>query len=244
MKIALLGYGKMGKAIEEIALLKGYEIVLKVNTANASSLSPSDLKKADVAIEFSTPTSAVKNIYQCFEANIPVVSGTTGWDNQLHQLKKDCLAQNQSLLHSSNFSIGVNIFFVINKKLAQLMNGQQQYDVVIEEIHHLQKKDTPSGTAITLSNQILDHLKRKTKWINTTTGGSQSKEDKNKLVILSRREDNIFGTHTIKYESSVDTLEIKHTARSRKDFAEGALTAAVWLMNKKGFFTMEDLLKL
>lgn len=244
MKIALLGFGKMGKAVEEIALAKEHSIVLKVNSENANTFSLQELKQADVAIEFSTPKTVLKNISKCFSANIPIIVGTTGWYKNLKKVKQDCLAKNQSLLWASNFSIGVNIFFELNKKLSQLMNTQQQYDVSIEEIHHKEKKDAPSGTAIILANQILENLKRKKQWKNISSLQTTNHKLQTDLLILSRREENITGTHTIKYESAVDNIELKHKAHSRKGFGEGAVMAAEWIIGKKGFWTMEDLIKI
>lgn len=240
MKIALLGYGKMGKAIEQLALEKFHQIILKVDENNAYNFSINELAKADVAIEFSIPSASVQNIRKCFEMNVPIVVGTTGWLAQWEEMKRICEEKNQSLFYASNYSIGVNIFFEINKKLAQLMNNQYDYEVSIEEIHHTQKLDAPSGTAITLANDILKAMERKTKWINTVK--SQIKKDE--LLITSIREDKIPGTHTIQYDSSVDCIEIKHTAHSRQGFASGALLAAEWIIGKKGIFGMQDLLKL
>ena len=237
----------MGKAVEEIALAKNHTILLKVDAGNAAAFSPGDLKQCDAAVEFSTPATVLQNIRQCFEANIPIVVGTTGWYDDLEKVKQDCLKKNQSLLWASNFSIGVNIFFEVNKKLAELMNSQEQYEIEMEEIHHSEKKDSPSGTAITLANQILENIRRKTKWKNILLhqpSAVKYQTSRNDLLILSRRENNVTGTHTIKYGSSVDSIEIKHTAYSRKGFAEGAMMAAEWLAGKKGFFTMKDFLKL
>lgn len=236
MKIALIGYGKMGKEIEMLALTKKHEIILKVNSKNAHSNSISDLSNADVAIEFSTPSSAVNNILKCFEANVPVVTGTTGWLNRLEEIKKICFSKKQSLFYASNFSIGVNIVVEINKKLAQMINKYVQYDVKIEEIHHKQKLDAPSGTAILFADDIIKLLDRKKQWINKHSGNTED------LEITSIREAEVTGTHTIKYFSDVDNIEIKHSAISRKGFSAGALSAAEWLIGKKGIFTMKDFL--
>jgi 4-hydroxy-tetrahydrodipicolinate reductase len=236
MKIALIGYGKMGKAIEEIAMLNHHTIVLRISTANLHELTSENLKKADVAIEFSNPHSAVKNLKACFDAGVPVVCGSTGWLEHWQEINHYREASNGGLLYASNFSIGVNIFFEINKQLATLMNRQEDYDVMIEEIHHTQKKDAPSGTAITIAEDILRNLKRKQKWISGTG------ETKSDLSIISKRIDPAPGTHMVTYQSEIDSIEIKHTAHSRKGFAAGALMAAEFMINKTGNFTMKDIL--
>ena len=236
VKIALLGYGKMGKEIEQLALSNGDEIVLRADKSHAVSLE--DLKQADVAIEFTQPDAAVKNIRVCFEANVPVVVGTTGWYEELKMVKIECEAKHQALLYASNFSIGVNIFFELNKRLAQLMSKQTVYTVAIDEIHHTQKIDMPSGTAISLANDMLSELPFKNQW--------QLDEQKNypqeKLLIHSHRKEDVAGTHIITYQSFADTIEIKHTAHNRIGFAQGALLAAGWLKGKQGVFTMKDVL--
>jgi 4-hydroxy-tetrahydrodipicolinate reductase len=236
MKLALIGYGKMGKAIEEIAMERGHTIVLKIASTNKEELTASNLKKADVAIEFSHPGKAVEHIITCLTAGIPVVCGTTGWLNQFSEIENVCKARNGTFLFASNFSVGVNIFFEINKRLAALLNDQKQYDVHIEEIHHTEKKDAPSGTAISLADGIIDTLERKLKWVNETTDVPEE------LSIISKRVDSVPGTHRIKYSSSVDDIEIIHTAHNRKGFAEGAIVAAEFLVGKKGIFTMKDVL--
>ena len=244
MNIALIGYGKMGREIEAQALSRNHKIILKVDVENASSFSNEELAKADVAIEFSTPHTAYDNILKCFQADVPVVVGTTGWLDKLEDVKKVCAEKDQSLFYSSNFSIGVNIFFEINKKLAQLMMTQEQYEVSIEEIHHTQKLDSPSGTAVTLGNDLIKNIGRKKSWVNISPGKQKQTTDASQLLITSVRTENVPGTHTISYSSDVDNIEIKHTAHSRKGFASGALMAAEWLPGKKGIFTMQDLLKL
>ncbi len=236
MKIALIGYGKMGKEIEQLALANGDEIVLRADKDHVVVLE--DLKHADVAIEFTQPDAAVKNIRLCFEANVPVVVGTTGWYDNLRMITIECEAKNQSLLYASNFSVGVNIFFELNKRLAQLMNQQTSYEVRIDETHHTQKLDKPSGTAISLANDIIKDLQSKTSW----QLDEQKKVTPENLLIRSHREDQVPGTHTITYQSPVDTIEIKHTAHNRKGFAAGALIAANWIIEKKGVFTMKDVL--
>jgi len=238
MKIALLGYGKMGKTIEAIALKKGHEIILKIDKDNVAELTDKNLSKADVAIEFSTPQTVYNNILQCFKNNIPIVVGTTAWQDKLEDVIHQCKTKDQTLFYASNFSIGVNIFFQINKKLAKLMESQSQYDVQMEEIHHLEKLDSPSGTGITLAEGILENISRKSNWVN------DSSTKLNELSIISKREANVPGTHTIFYNSDVDSIEIKHTAHSRAGFASGAVLAAEWLIGKKGIFGMNDLLNL
>ncbi|MEO7961400.1 MAG: 4-hydroxy-tetrahydrodipicolinate reductase [Ginsengibacter sp.] len=236
MKIALIGYGKMGRAIEEIALQKGHSIVLKINDENLHDLTAENLKRADVAIEFTIPESAVQNILQCLEVGVPVVCGTTGWLSQKQMIDEKCKEYNGTFLTTTNFSVGVNIFFELNKKLAQLMSSQTNYEIFMEEIHHLQKKDAPSGTAITLAEGILNFSQIKKSWVNETTA---SKEE---LPIISKRMNAVPGTHSIKYSSEEDDIEIIHTAHNRKGFAAGALLAAEYIYDKKGIFTMKDVL--
>ena len=236
MNVALIGYGKMGKAIEAIAVQKGHNVNLKIDIDNLDELTNENLKKSDVAIEFTTPENAVKNILQCFDAGIPVVCGTTGWLRRLEAVKEVCGQKNGTFLTTTNFSIGVNIFFEINKFLAGLMSHQNEYDVSLEEIHHTEKKDSPSGTAITLAEQILQQIQRKKQWVN-----NQSSDPKD-LEIISKRIDPVAGTHKVKYTSSVDDIEIIHTANNRQGFAKGAVLAAEFLQGKKGIFTMKDVL--
>lgn len=239
MKVALLGYGKMGSAIhQQLSANEEDEVVLKIQKDNQSDLTKENLQKADVAIEFSTPQTAVKHIQACFEANVPVVVGTTGWLDQFEDIKKECSEKDQCLFYASNFSIGVNIFFQINKKLAQLMNGQDQYECAIEEIHHTEKLDSPSGTAITLGEEIIDHLDRKKEWENNPKDPSEDV-----LEIISRRKRDVPGTHIIRYESSIDKITISHEAKSRLGFVQGAIMAARYVKDRKGFYEMKDLLK-
>ena len=235
MKIALIGYGKMGKAIEEIALQKGHTICLTIDLYNLEDLTKENLQKADVAIEFTSPENAANNILQCFDAGVPVVCGTTGWLNNLSKVKETCIEQNGSFLYASNFSIGVNIFFELNKKLAELMS-KQDYKVTIEETHHTQKKDAPSGTAITIAEQIIKELSHKKQWVNQESNNAED------LSIISHRIDPAAGTHAVKYSSDVDNIEIIHTAHNRKGFASGAVLAAEFIKDKKGIFTMRDVL--
>jgi len=235
MKIALLGYGKMGKAVEEIALQNGHTVCVVINSKNKYDLTKKTLQNTDVAIEFTNPDDAVKNILLCFDAGVPVVCGTTGWLDKIEEVKKVCLEKDAAFIYSSNFSIGVNIFFEVNKKLARLMS-KQTYDVTIEETHHTQKKDAPSGTAITLAEQVLAELPLKKGWVNKATNDNQQ------LSVISHRIDPAAGIHTIKYSSVIDDIEIIHTAHSRKGFASGALLAAEFIKNRKGIFSMKDVL--
>lgn len=234
MRIALLGYGKMGQAIEKIALKKGHSIGFKLNGNE-----PITLQDIDVAIDFSLPSVAVHNITSCFKAGVPVVSGTTGWLNDYDRVVALCKELNGSFLYASNFSIGVNIFFEINKRLAQLMNGQAQYQTAIKEIHHVQKLDAPSGTAITLAEDILPYSK-KTAWelLQEKTINDQ------KIPITSERTGTVPGTHIIDYTSAIDSLQIRHEAHSREGFAQGALIAAEWLVGKRGVYGMKDVLNI
>lgn len=230
MKIALLGYGKMGKTIEQIAVARGHEIVLKIDNAET----PYDITIADVAIEFSTPNSAFANISNSLTHKVPVVAGTTGWLSQYNEAVALCKAQQTAFLYASNFSIGVNVFFALNKTLAKLMSGLKEYEVAIEEIHHTQKLDAPSGTAITLAEDIIAETD-KAGWHLDTAG-------ENEIPIVAKRIDSTPGTHIITYNSEVDTIEIKHTAHNRNGFALGAVMAAEWIVGKQGVFTMSDVL--
>jgi 4-hydroxy-tetrahydrodipicolinate reductase len=242
MKIALLGYGKMGLIIERYALERGHEIVLKINKRTQEELTSSNLSKADVAIDFSAPDVALGNIYACFDANVPVVVGTTGWYGELQQVKNDCLSRNNTLLYGSNFSIGVNVFFHVNKVLAKLMNNFPGYDVQVEEIHHTQKLDAPSGTAMTIAEGIIENIERKKEWVNTVDGKPlNEKLTDEQLLIASERVDQVPGTHTVVYSSEVDEIEFKHTAHSRAGFALGAVIAAEWLQDKQGFYNIADI---
>lgn len=236
MKIALIGYGKMGKAIEEIALQNGHEIVLKISIENAVDLTIDNIQKADVAIEFTGPESAVKNIRICLDAGIPVVCGSTGWLKDWETLVDICNDKNGALLYASNFSIGVNIFFEINKQLAKLMSNRPEYNVSIEETHHTEKKDAPSGTAISIAEDLLANYPLKNKWIL----GKSSNQDE--LSIISKRIDPAPGVHSVLYNSPIDQIEIIHTAHNRIGFASGAVLAAEFILGKKGVFNMGDVL--
>lgn len=238
MKIALIGYGKMGKEIERIALERGHEVVLKIDIDNQHELTVENLEKADAAIEFTIPSSSIANYNLCFEAGIPVVSGTTGWLDQKEVVYNNCKVKDGTFFYASNFSVGVNIFFAVNQKLAQLMATRSEYNVEMKEIHHTQKLDAPSGTAITLAEGIIEHMPVKTKWVNQHT------DQENELGIISEREGVVPGYHAVKYESDVDTIEIIHNAKSRGGFALGAVLAAEFSFGKKGILGMNDLLNL
>ena len=238
MKIALIGYGKMGKEIEKISLSRGHTIILKIDAHNLEDLNRSNLAQCDVAIEFTNPESAPENIKICLEAGCPVVCGTTGWLKRLEEMKNMCIRNDGAFLYASNFSIGVNIFFEVNKNLARMMAKNPEYDISIEEIHHTQKKDSPSGTAITLAEQVLKESKVKDQWVN------KHPEIISDLGILSLRIDPAPGTHTVNYTSSIDDIKITHTAHNRKGFAQGAVLAAEFIIGKKGIFEMKDVLGL
>ena len=238
MKIALIGYGKMGKTIEAIALERGHTANLKIDIDSMADFTKENLLQCDVAIEFTGPQSAKENILKCLDAGIPIVSGSTGWLEDWADVANFCKEKNGSFLYASNFSVGVNIFFEVNKKLAQLMNGHNEYAISMQEIHHTQKKDAPSGTAITLAEQILQQIPAKKKWVNDETSDPET------LSIISTREDPAPGTHSITYSSPIDDIEIIHTAHSRSGFALGAVLAAEFICNKKGIFSMKDVLGL
>lgn len=236
MRIALIGYGKMGQMIESIALERGHEIVLKINIDNTEDFTAEKIAKADVAIEFTNPHSAFSNVVNCLNWGVPVVSGSTGWNDRLSEAKDLCQEKGGALLHASNFSIGVNIFFEINKQLARLMAAHMDYVPELKEIHHTAKLDAPSGTAVSLAEQILQHLPRKASWVNgLATNDSE-------LPIISERIDPAPGTHYVKYSSEIDDIEIIHTAHSRKGFAQGAVLAAEFIAGRQGVFTMSEVL--
>jgi len=233
MKIALLGYGKMGRTIEKIALQKGHEIVLKVDE-NTESF---DITLADVAIDFSIPSVAYSNISTCLKNNVPVVSGTTGWLDKFEEATNLCKKNKGGFIYASNFSLGVNIFFELNEYLAKMMGNLSQYDISMEEIHHTQKLDAPSGTAISLAEDIIKHTNKNSWALDVTNNNTE-------IPIVAKRIPEVPGTHTVEYKSEVDTIEIKHTAHNRGGFALGAVTAAEWLVGKHGVFTMKDVLGL
>ena len=238
MKIALIGYGKMGKAIEEIALQRGHTIVLKIDIDNADQFTKANLDKADVAIEFTGPHSAYENVKKLMESGVAAVCGSTGWLDKLPEMEEDCKKNNAAFIYASNFSVGVNIFFEVNKRLAILMKDHEDYEIQLTEIHHTEKKDAPSGTAITLAEQVLENIPRKKKWANHI---SDNPED---LEILSERIDPAAGTHKVKYSSGIDDIEIIHSAHTRKGFALGAVLAAEFLKGKKGIYGMKEVLGL
>ena len=233
MKIALLGYGKMGKVIEQVALQRGHDIVLKVNENTISY----DITLADIAIDFSVPDAAVNNITNCLNKGVPIISGTTGWLNNYDKMVVLCKEKNGAFIYASNFSLGVNIFFELNKNLAKMMKNLSQYDVSLEEIHHVQKLDAPSGTAITLAEGIIEHSNYKNWKLNTNV-------EANIIPIEAKRIENVPGTHSINYESKVDVISITHAANNRDGFALGAVIAAEWLKGKTGVFTMNDVLNI
>lgn len=237
MKIALLGYGKMGKAIEQAALDRGHEILLKITSQNLEEFNKENLQQVDVAIEFSAPEYALLNIEKCLQFGIPIAVGTTGWNKHEDAINKKVNELNGSFLAASNFSVGVNIFFEINRRLAELMGNQRSYSTEIQEIHHTEKLDSPSGTAITLAEGILEKHSTYNKWVN------ESNESKDALEIISFREPGVPGTHEVSYSSDIDKITIKHEANNRKGFALGAVLAAEYIHNKKGIFTMQDVLK-
>lgn len=228
----------MGKEIEKIALDRGHEIVLKIDITNPEELTIANLQKADVAIEFTIPALATSNYMLCFEAGIPVISGTTGWLENLPEVQQQCEAMNGTFFYASNFSLGVNIFFALNKKLAELMASHSEYAIELKEIHHIQKLDAPSGTAITLAEGIMEKIPEKKSWVNHTTEASDI------LGIISEREGQVPGTHIIKYDSEVDYIEITHLTKSRKGLALGAVLAAEFSFGKKGILSMNDLLNI
>ncbi len=237
MKIVLIGYGKMGKEIERIALSRGHSIVAKIDVDNQADLQALTSEDADVAIEFSNPASAYANILTCINKQIPVVCGTTGWLEKKSEVETLTKEKDSTFFYASNYSIGVNLFFRLNKMLAQLMAPQKEYDIYTNEIHHLEKKDSPSGTAITIAEGIIDAYASKDKWVNNEIPAA------NEVAIWSQRESIIPGTHTVKYISKVDQIEITHEAFSREGFALGAVIAAEWVQDKKGVLGMDDMLK-
>ncbi|RYD93590.1 MAG: 4-hydroxy-tetrahydrodipicolinate reductase [Sphingobacteriales bacterium] len=232
MKIALLGYGKMGKVIERIALERGHEIVLRKTASDSFA----GLEDADAAIDFSIPDAAVGNISACLEGNIPVVSGTTGWLEKYHDMAQLCEEKQGAFIYGSNFSLGVNIFFELNTYLAKMMANLKQYKVSMEEVHHTQKLDAPSGTAITLAKDIINH--------SDYAGWAIGNAKEDDIFIDAKRVEGVPGTHTVTYNSEVDAIEIKHTAHNREGFALGAVIAAEWLAGKKGVYSMKDVLGL
>ncbi len=238
MNIAIIGYGKMGKAIEQLATQKQHKIVLKIDDSNIEDFTEENLKKADVAIEFSTPDAAFENIKKCINYGVPVVSGTTAWLDKFHLIEQICQDKKAAFFYSSNFSIGVNILFKLNKTLSNIMNQFTDYEVVVDETHHIHKLDAPSGTAITIAQDIIKNIDRKTDWIR------EKQSDNSQIVIKSHREGEHAGEHIVRYESDIDTIEIRHSAKSRQGLAMGALMAAEFIIGKSGVFGMDDLLQL
>lgn len=238
MNLALIGYGKMGKAIEEIAIQRGHNIVLKIDIENAAEFTKENLAKTDVAIEFTGPHSAFNNLKKLMGFSATTVCGSTGWLEKLNEIIADCKKNNTGFLYASNFSVGVNIFFEVNKRLAALMAPHDDYEIQLTEIHHTQKKDAPSGTAITLAEQVLENIPRKKNWVNHISDNPEE------LEILSERIDPAPGTHKVSYSSAIDDIEIIHTAHTRKGFALGAVLAAEFLKDKKGVYGMKEVLGL
>ncbi len=235
MKIGLIGYGKMGKTIERLAGKYGNEIVLKIGSSNADQLTTENLKGCDAVIEFTRPEAAFDNIVACLNAGVPVVSGTTGWLDKLPEAKKICEEKKGAFIYASNFSVGVNLFFAINRYVAKLMNGHPEYRPSIGETHHTQKLDAPSGTAITLAEDLIGQVEGLKEWQLDGSGDAV-------LPVTAKRMPDVPGTHIIKWQSEIDSIELKHTAHSREGFAGGALLAANWLVGRQGFFTMQDVL--
>ena len=238
MKLALVGYGKMGKAIHEILKDRGHEVPLIIDLNNTQDLTADNLRQIDVVIEFTSPHTAYNNVKFCLEQGTPVVCGSTGWLEHLDEMKQLAQQRHTGLIVASNFSVGVNIFFEINKRLAELMNQHKEYEITLKEIHHTQKKDAPSGTAISLAEQILEQIGRKNKWVN------EKALQPYELSIISERIDPAPGTHTVTYSSTIDDIEITHTAHNRTGFALGAVLAAEFLKGKQGFFGMKEVLNL
>jgi len=243
MKIALIGYGKMGKAIESVALTRNHTVVLKITADNLQELTIQNLQLADVAIEFSQPDAAYGNVMKCFGAGIPVVCGTTGWNKLADDAKKICREKNQTFFLAPNFSIGVNIFFALSEQMAKLASRFPQYDhISIKEIHHTQKKDAPSGTAVSLANDMVKNISRLKTW--KSYEGEQAHDDASSLPVYSYRTGEVAGIHEVNYSSEDDFITLKHEAKGRSGFAKGAVTAAEWVQGKKGVFDMKDLLEL
>ena len=234
MEIILLGYGKMGKTIEKVALDRGHQISARIDVDNASDF---ETASGDVAIEFSHPDAAFDNVRKCLQNQLPVVCGTTGWLARKAEIELICKKYNGTFFYASNYSLGVNIFFKVNEYIARMMDNLSEYEISLDEVHHTEKKDAPSGTAITLAEGIIKHVKRKKKWVNRKT------EKPEELFVESFRIDQVPGTHIVKYESSIDDIQIKHIAHSREGFAKGAVMVAEWIKDKKGAFTMDDFLK-
>ena len=238
MNIAILGYGKMGREIEKTAIERNHNVVLIIDIDNQADLNQKNLSNIDVAIDFSIPDSAYSNIIKCFEYNTPVVSGTTGWLDKFEEIISICRDKNQAFFYAANYSLGINIFMQLNKYLAGIMNRFSDYEITMEETHHTQKLDAPSGTAIKLANDIIHVVNRKSKWeLNKAS-------DDNSIKITSVRKDNVMGIHKITFNSPMDIIEMQHSAKSRKGFAAGAILAAEFIKDKKGYYTINDLLQI
>jgi 4-hydroxy-tetrahydrodipicolinate reductase len=239
MKIALIGYGKMGKAIEEIAISRGHDITHRISSSNP--IQTIDLSDSDVAIEFTRPDLAIEHIHYCINQNLPIVVGTTAWQEKLSEVSNFVKLRNGAMLHASNFSVGVNIFFELNRTLSKLMSNHPEYKIEVEEIHHVQKLDAPSGTAVSLLNDILIENKNYSDWDLVS---DFNETDSNKIPVIAKREPDVPGTHEINYASEIDTITIKHIAHNRKSFALGAVLAAEFLNGKSGVYTMSDVLNI
>ncbi len=238
MNISLIGYGKMGKEIEKAAVERGHSVHLTIDIDNIDDLKSDKFKSSDMAIEFTNPSSVLNNLSACFDAGVPVVTGTTGWHDDINKVIEECYSKNQALLYASNFSIGVNIFFAVNKYLAEVMNSFDQYDVRIKETHHTQKLDAPSGTAINIADILINALNKKKKWISGKSGSESE------IPVEAIREGDVKGVHEVIYDSEIDYIQLKHSAKTRKGFAQGAVLAAEFLQGKTGVYSMDDLLGL
>lgn len=238
MKLLLIGYGKMGKAIDRLATQKGHEIAGRIDDSNPELLNTIDTALVDVAIEFSRPEAALQNITTCLNRGIKIISGTTGWLDHFEEVKSLCESKKGTFLYASNFSLGVNLFFALNKMLAKMMSAHTHYEPSMVEIHHTQKLDAPSGTAITLAEGLIDHSQVKNEWVN------ERSDKESQLEIISERQGSVPGTHSVTYKSEMDEIEIKHTAHTRDSFALGAILVAEWIDQKSGFLTMEDFIKI
>ena len=236
MKIAIIGYGKMGKAVEKEAVKNNHTVVLKIDETNKNDLTIDKLKEVDLAFEFSIPSSAFENINLCFDANIPVISGATGWLERYDDVIERCKAENKSFFYASNFSVGVNVFFKLNKYLAKIMNNFSEFDIELSETHHIHKLDAPSGTAITIAQDIITEIERKQNWVKENT------EDNNQIKIKSFREGENPGVHTVSYNSPIENILITHESKNREGLAQGSLLAAEYIIGKTGVFGMDDLL--
>ena len=238
LNIIIIGFGRMGQEIKQVAEKRGHEILMTIDKDNQDDFTAENLKKADVAIEFTLPDAAYDNIKKCFDANLPVVSGTTGWLERFYDIRRYCLENETAFFYASNFNIGMNLFFKVNEYMAKIMNHYSNYDVEIEETHHVHKVDAPSGTAVTLAESLINEIKRKNKW------KKEKSEAEDEIPVKSIREDEIPGIHRVMYSSSFDEIELKHSAKSREGFALGAVMAAEFIYGKKGIYSMDDLLNI